>query len=356
MATQAQTSLINTKDLKQADVVGNTYNGLKAPTTGPNTFNSTADVAKLGTLTPANTYNAMLVSDQMAKLTQQGSPVFDSTRASAYGAANSRGLLNSSMGVQAGEKAVIDASYTMANADAGFVNDSRKFNAGAKNDFALTKFKETNNLNLGNANNKTNVNTFNAGAKNDASRDLFNTTAQIGITNANNQLSADMADTAATNAANANFASTVNNATAANVAATNTANQFNAGALNDEAINNANIAANQALQVMDDQQQQWTAKFNAEHDTLIKTSDMANSAYTETMNYIAAIQTDTKLNAATKKAMIDQQLNALNDQFNILETVNGVVLGDIKIDTKAASGSTTTTPPPTTQGPPMGEA
>lgn len=73
------------------------------------------------------------VAGQLDKLLAADSPVLQRARSSAAGVANSRGLLNSSMGVQAGEAAVIDAAVPIAGADAGVYNLAARENQAAGN-------------------------------------------------------------------------------------------------------------------------------------------------------------------------------------------------------------------------------
>lgn len=78
-----------------------------------------------------------LVSKSLDKLLSSESPYITSARTRAASYANSRGLLNSSIGAGAGEAAAIDASLPIAQADASMYGRSQSENASAKNAFAL---------------------------------------------------------------------------------------------------------------------------------------------------------------------------------------------------------------------------
>lgn len=78
-----------------------------------------------------------LVSKSLDKLLSSESPYITSARTRAASYANSRGLLNSSIGAGAGEAAAIDASLPIAQADAATYGRSLSENASAKNAFAL---------------------------------------------------------------------------------------------------------------------------------------------------------------------------------------------------------------------------
>ena len=91
------------------------------------------------------------VSGQLDKLMAADSPVLQRARAGAAGVANSRGLLNSSMGVQAGEAAVLDAALPIASADAGVQNLAARENQAATNTALQVGADSTNKASLVNA-------------------------------------------------------------------------------------------------------------------------------------------------------------------------------------------------------------
>lgn len=73
------------------------------------------------------------VSGQLDKILSQDNPYVARARASAAGVANSRGLLNSTMGAQAGEAAAIDAALPIATQDANIYSQQRLTNQQAEN-------------------------------------------------------------------------------------------------------------------------------------------------------------------------------------------------------------------------------
>lgn len=78
----------------------------------------------------------MLASKQLDSILSRDNPLMQKARARAAMAANRRGLLNSSMAVQAGESAAIDAALPLAQQDASTNFQAGQFNAGASNDFS----------------------------------------------------------------------------------------------------------------------------------------------------------------------------------------------------------------------------
>ena len=81
------------------------------------------------------------VSGQMNKILASNSPLLQRAKTRAAQAANKRGLLNSSMGVQAGEEAVLSTAMPMAQQDASTYSNQGLVNQGAQNQFATASNK-----------------------------------------------------------------------------------------------------------------------------------------------------------------------------------------------------------------------
>jgi hypothetical protein len=151
------------------------------PTTGINSYPTVAAVPEQATTSPAaaaaaeaSTATAAtravddneLMSTQVNKIIAQDSPLMQQAGTEAKKQANARGLLNSSMAVQAGQEAVMNKAMPIAQYDAGVntnvldknlsnTQQTNVFNAGQTQD--VSKF---------NANNQQQNNQFNAGEAN----------------------------------------------------------------------------------------------------------------------------------------------------------------------------------------------
>jgi hypothetical protein len=123
-----------------------TPNEVPPPGTTPEGGAPTAPAATPPATTPpapmkANTYDPTLqgvqsnqtVSGQVNDLLKADNPLMQTARNQANEAANSKGLLNSSMAVQAGEQAVLNSALPIAGADASTYNRVSSENAAAKN-------------------------------------------------------------------------------------------------------------------------------------------------------------------------------------------------------------------------------
>jgi hypothetical protein len=73
------------------------------------------------------------VAGQVAKITSEASPLNDLAKTQAAQQANKRGLLNSSIAVGAGQKALYESALPIAQQDAATYARAGEFNAGAKN-------------------------------------------------------------------------------------------------------------------------------------------------------------------------------------------------------------------------------
>lgn len=126
-----------------------------------------------------------LMSNQVKGLIAQDSPLMQQAANNAKMAANSRGLLNSSMAVQAGQAAVMDKAMPIA-----------QYDAGVNSNVANTNQANTQQTNIYNAGNQQDVNKFNASTS--LQNDQFNADMQNknNIVNASetNKLIAQMVD------------------------------------------------------------------------------------------------------------------------------------------------------------------
>ena len=91
--------------------------------------------------TLSNVSSDSTVSGQMDKILSSSSPLLQRAKTRAAQAANSRGLLNSSMGVQAGQEAVLTTALPMAQQAAAAYDNQRLVNQGAQNQFNFAENK-----------------------------------------------------------------------------------------------------------------------------------------------------------------------------------------------------------------------
>ena len=183
-----------------------------------------------------NVLNNQTVQGQIGGIIASNSPLLQQARANSLAQMNSRGLVNSSMALGEGEKAVFSAALPIATQDAATYANAAQLNANAANQLAQFNSGQVN-QGLG----------FTANAANQAgSENLAASNQALGFTStAANQAAAQ--NQAAKNQAMQANAGTATQASLANAAAFNQAAQFTAGATNQAALTNA-AAQNQAAQ------------------------------------------------------------------------------------------------------------
>ena len=183
-----------------------------------------------------NVLNNQTVQGQIGGIIASNSPLLQQARANSLAQMNSRGLVNSSMALGEGEKAVFSAALPIATQDAATYANAGQLNANAANQLAQFNSGQVN-QGLG----------FSANAANQAgSENLAASNQALGFTStAANQAAAQ--NQAAKNQAMQANAAAASQASLANAAAFNQAAQFTAGATNQAALTNA-AAQNQAAQ------------------------------------------------------------------------------------------------------------
>ena len=205
-----------------------------------------------------NVLNNQTVQGQIGGIIASNSPLLQQARANSLAQMNSRGLVNSSMALGEGEKAVFSAALPIATQDAATDANAAQLNANAANQLAQFNSGQVNqglgfSANAANQAGSENLAAsnqalgFTAGAANQAgSENLAASNQALGFTStAANQAAAQ--NQAAKNQAMQANAAAASQASLANAAAFNQAAQFTAGATNQAALTNA-AAQNQAAQ------------------------------------------------------------------------------------------------------------
>lgn len=142
---------LNTADVGRADRWDSATNQWVPKTTSalnaqaPVTSSNTA--AQLGDPTKWNVTPEQTVEGRVNGIIDKDSPIIQAARTRAGQASNARGLLNSSMGVEAGESAAYDAALPIASVDAQTSAKAAGYNADASNQFAVKNVDAQNTLN-----------------------------------------------------------------------------------------------------------------------------------------------------------------------------------------------------------------
>lgn len=153
------------------------------PITTPTVAQGTVQNAGLAAPVNAQTANTVLVQDQLNNVLSSGGPLMQAAATQGNQQAASRGLLNSSMGIQAAQQAVIGAAGQIAQADANALNQGSQFNAQQGNAIGLENAKQYNantqfNTQQGNA-----MNQWNAGQQNEAIKQTLDINSRESLAN-----------------------------------------------------------------------------------------------------------------------------------------------------------------------------
>lgn len=214
------------------------------------------------------------VQGQIGGIIAADSPLMQQAHRRAMEKANSRGLLNSSIAVQAGESALYDAALPIAQADAATHSQQRLANQNVEN--AASQ--------------------FGAAAANQASQ----TNATLGT------------DVSQRNAAAANT-----------LQLTAMDQAFKTAIANTDAQNRV------LMQQLGDVTKTTLANIEADFKTLMQTSASATDMYRQGMDAISKVVADTNMNAQAKAAAINGYLGWLKNGMNLVASINGVDLGNL---------------------------
>ena len=204
---------------------------------------------------------------QLAGILNKGGALMQQSANMGNAQAAQRGLLNSSMGVQAAQNAMIQNAAPLAQSDANLIQNNQQWNASAQN--------------------------------------------QQGQFNASNQQQANMANQAATNQANQWNAGMQNDWTKFNAQNQTAMNQWNAGQQNEA-----------TMKAMDVNSRETLANIEANYKQLMQVNSSAENMYNQVMKNINDIQTSDTV--ADKGTAINSQLAWLRQGMSMIQSLNGV--------------------------------
>lgn len=146
--------------------------------------------------------------------------------------AQSRGILNTTMGAGAAHGAAIDRAAPIATNDANTYAKRAETHIAEENTARRTNATNKTNVSMANANNQTQTNISNADRSTQVSLANADAKNKASITNANNATQVSQSNAAEENAFWKQYIQNENDASKYNADASNTASQFNAGSIN----------------------------------------------------------------------------------------------------------------------------
>lgn len=271
MATTNYNTALNTQDY--------TDPAQAAPTGLINTQATTQAPAATYTGTQANAADWQVqpnqtVQSQVKDIIAENSPLMQQAETRALQKANSRGLMNSSIAVGAGQSALYDAATPIAAADAATYARAGEFNAGAKQQTSLANQASTN------------------------TADQFNASSTNQVNSQNSQLQTNVA---------------LNNA-----------------ALNTD-IAKFNASESNALTKlgMDAQTKTELAGIEASYKTLMQANASASDLYKQMVTNASTIMSNKDMDAATKSTAIKNQIALLNNGLGVIGQISNLNLGNL---------------------------
>lgn len=140
------------------------------PITAPILGQATQQVANAATLDPNQLAqaNATTLSGQVSNIIGQGGPLMQQAATIGNSMAAQRGLLNSSMGIQAAQNSVLQNATQLAQGDMNALNQANQFNVQAANQAMLQNQANQQRTNEFNAQQGNAMNTWNLGQQNES--------------------------------------------------------------------------------------------------------------------------------------------------------------------------------------------
>jgi len=112
--------------------------------------------------------NVTTATDQLGSILDKGGALMQQSANMGNAQAAQRGLLNSSMGIQAAQNAMIQNASPLAQANANAINQNNQFNAQSTNQTLGQNTQNQQQTNLQNAQQSNAMSTWNAGQQNEA--------------------------------------------------------------------------------------------------------------------------------------------------------------------------------------------
>jgi len=258
------------------------------------------------------------VAGQVKDIVDAGSPLLKQAEARSNMRMNSRGLLNSSLAVGAGQSALYDAALPIAQADAQTNAQSANFNANASNVASQFGADAANKQSLVNQDATNRAAEFQAGATNQANatnQEATNRAAEFAAAAGNRLIEQSNTVTAQARTADAEAAN--------KVLMQNLDNQFKVN------ISNADAASKAQLQFMADATKKDLAAIESTYKQMISSNEQAGALYGKVMQNITDVVNNPDISAEDKQVAIENQKQLLKTGMDVVSAVSGLALGDI---------------------------
>ena len=281
-------------------------------------YNATSGTSTGYDPTKWTVYKPQTVAGQIDSVIDANGPLMQRAEAKSMAGMNRRGLLNSSMAIQAGQSALYDAALPIAQADAATNVNAANFNASAANTASQFTADASNRQTLANQDATNRASEFTAGATNSANaanQEATNRALETNTAAANRLTEQSNTITAQANQANAEAENKVR--------IQDLDNQFKVS------IANADSASKLQLQTLSDTTKKDLAAIESSYKQMISSNEQAGALYGKVLQNITDIVNNPDIAAADKTTAIENQKQLLKTGMDVVSAVSGLELGSI---------------------------
>ncbi len=290
--------------------------------------NTLLDLAKNNQIKPDETQfdESKGVAGRVASLTSSASPLMQTARTRAAQNSASRGLLNSTLGAQAGEQAVIETATPIANADAGLFQQQSLANQAARNSANTQNANNTLTAGIQGAQLDVSQEQSNKGLMEQARQfdtGLTQRQSEFGVTSGQTQQQIDAQKAQAAAALAQQQAQLAEQGRQFDTSRSDNLAMFDRELSQKAEQFGLTQQQTMALAQMDVDTKLKMADLEAKYKNEIQSSANISNAWGTVMQGISAIQTDPNLDEATKKVLIENNLASFGAFSNFWKKATG---------------------------------
>ena len=280
------------------------------------------------------------VQGQLSGILKTGSPLLDRAETKAAQAANSRGLLNSTMAITAGQSALYDAALPIAQQDASTFADAGKTNAQQRTQVGLANASAANSSaqQAAGFQQQSNLQTQDLAAQAAQQQRELASRYDLASLDANSRMALQQADAANQQKLQAANAALQTGLQANDLAVKQSMQQYDAAV--QQAMNGQNNENKLKLAQMDADTKTNLAEIEAKYKNQLQANSSMATTYQSYADAVTRIMLDTNLDADAKKSAIENQRVLYNNSLSLQSDVSGLKLG-----TLLAAGQATSAPP-----------
>lgn len=315
--------LINSAPGSTTTTPGTTPTGNPGPGTPVTGYNPAQATASTISATPTDVPANAKVSSQLNDIIAAGSPLMQQAEASARNQMNQRGLINSSIGVTAGQNAVISAATPIAQQDANTYATAAQQTAAAQNTAAQQNASLATQTSVSNAG-QTNAALSQAAAASNTEATTAQTIAgQKSIADAQNAVNQAIAQLQSNTSLTQQQMQTASQQIIAQIQSNTTLSAQDKQDLTNTTIAQMNNA--EALQAIQSQGSVNTqiAQIQGQYGQLTQSDQAAQQFYSQGLVNLANIVNNTNLSDAQKTQALQDGVQELNDGLATISTIAG---------------------------------